>query len=547
MIKLEWTNFKAIVQLKSLPIQMRELPNSYRVFINDNGVLYESSFLKESPRNSDQIDFEDNFKAGVNQQVTTKVSAVSLPLPTGAATETTLSSLNTKIPSLGQNTMANSQPVVLASNQTPIPVTGSFSAGLLPTQFYTSVANVGTTNYDIDVSGYNNLVLQTTGTWVGDIQWFASVDGVNFSIAFYGIDLLLADGQFTSLINSNAFIQLNVAGFKTIRFTRTIASGSANLTIGLKDSSSAVTAIQGTVFTNSNLRDGSGNLISSQVDLDGERHLSVSANMDGHLSTANSSTSNLASAAAFTGTAVDCLNYNLVYVYFFATQNCTIRVEKSSNGTNWDAVQAYSVTANTGSIEAFETGGQFIRIVVTNNGASATTSLRLRTVLQSGASPVPVTMKNTQQATAISTQDLKDSGRVLKTFYATFTGATTEGLVTLTPATNGTTSATGTSFSVTAGKTLRIQSISVTTRNAGAAGQGIVCQLRMSASGAITTASSILATCAAGTKLATANVTDGCTLSFADGIEVSGTQQFGVTQVGSATANNTVVITGYEY
>jgi hypothetical protein len=46
------------------------------------------------------------------------VSAASLPLPTGAATETTLSALNTKIPTIGQKTGANSLPVVIASDQT---------------------------------------------------------------------------------------------------------------------------------------------------------------------------------------------------------------------------------------------------------------------------------------------------------------------------------------------------------------------------------------------------------------------------------------------
>ena len=57
----------------------------------------------------------DNFPA------TQAVSAASLPLPTGAATETTLAALNAKIPAAGQTTMANSQPVAIASNQTPIP------------------------------------------------------------------------------------------------------------------------------------------------------------------------------------------------------------------------------------------------------------------------------------------------------------------------------------------------------------------------------------------------------------------------------------------
>ena len=54
------------------------------------------------------------------------VDIVSSVLPTGASTETTLSAINTKTPSLGQAVMASSQPVVIASNQSTIPV--SFTA-----------------------------------------------------------------------------------------------------------------------------------------------------------------------------------------------------------------------------------------------------------------------------------------------------------------------------------------------------------------------------------------------------------------------------------
>lgn len=59
---------------------------------------------------------------------TQPVSATSLPLPTGAATETTLgtrladSTFTGRINTLGQKTMANSTPVVLASDQSTLPV-----------------------------------------------------------------------------------------------------------------------------------------------------------------------------------------------------------------------------------------------------------------------------------------------------------------------------------------------------------------------------------------------------------------------------------------
>ena len=70
--------------------------------------------------------FDLNSSDGVQE-----VSATSLPLPTGAATSanqstiiSSLSSIDAGVPSsLGQKTMANSMPVVIASDHTTLPVT----------------------------------------------------------------------------------------------------------------------------------------------------------------------------------------------------------------------------------------------------------------------------------------------------------------------------------------------------------------------------------------------------------------------------------------
>jgi hypothetical protein len=70
-----------------------------------------------------------------NFPATQPVSASSLPLPTGAATgtkqdtgNTSLSSIDTKLPAKGQAAMAASTPVVIASDQSTVPV----SAASLP-------------------------------------------------------------------------------------------------------------------------------------------------------------------------------------------------------------------------------------------------------------------------------------------------------------------------------------------------------------------------------------------------------------------------------
>lgn len=83
---------------------------------------------------------------------TQPISAVSLPLPTGAATEATLAGVLTttdfqaRINTLGQKTMANSTPVVIASDQSAITITGTVA---------------GTGNFTVVQSTASNLRAQT--------------------------------------------------------------------------------------------------------------------------------------------------------------------------------------------------------------------------------------------------------------------------------------------------------------------------------------------------------------------------------------------------
>lgn len=87
--------------------------------------------------------------------VTQPISAVSLPLPTGAATSAlqtsgnaSLTSIDGKTPALGQATMAASSPVVIASNQTAIPVTfgGAAVATVTSVSVSTTVATLSASN-----------------------------------------------------------------------------------------------------------------------------------------------------------------------------------------------------------------------------------------------------------------------------------------------------------------------------------------------------------------------------------------------------------------
>lgn len=95
-------------------------------------------------------------------QATQPISAAALPLPTGASTETTLAALNGKFSALGQGTMAASTPVVIASNQSAVPVSGTFFQTTQPV----SIATLPALATGANVIG----AVTQSGTWnIGSI------------------------------------------------------------------------------------------------------------------------------------------------------------------------------------------------------------------------------------------------------------------------------------------------------------------------------------------------------------------------------------------
>lgn len=98
---------------------------------------------------------------GTFWQATQPISAVALPLPTGAATETTLSAISAQLPAtLGQKTMANSMAVVLSSDQSSIPVTGTFWQATQPVSIAatvsTNVAQIAGTTTSVNSGNIDN-------------------------------------------------------------------------------------------------------------------------------------------------------------------------------------------------------------------------------------------------------------------------------------------------------------------------------------------------------------------------------------------------------
>jgi len=127
---------------------------------------------------------------------TVPVSAASLPLPTGAATETTLAAASAKLPAtLGQKTMANSLAVVIASDQSAIPVSGTVST--------TAVAVTASTLSNVAASATSVTLLASNAS--RKAAFFFNDSTSNLYLKF---GATASSTSFTSIVYPNEFFQI---------------------------------------------------------------------------------------------------------------------------------------------------------------------------------------------------------------------------------------------------------------------------------------------------------------------------------------------------
>lgn len=124
------------------------------------------------------------FAVQAAQSGTWNINNVSgtISLPTNAATESTLSSLNTKIPSQGQALMAASVPVVIASNQSNVPANitqvGGASLALGQTTMANSIPVVFASNQ-------SSISTSASGTAKSNAPVYNSYSSVNITTSAY--------------------------------------------------------------------------------------------------------------------------------------------------------------------------------------------------------------------------------------------------------------------------------------------------------------------------------------------------------------------------
>lgn len=161
----------------------------------------------------------------------------------------------------------------------------------------------------------------------------------------------------------------------------------------------------------------------------------------------------------------------------------------------------------------------------------------------------PTLTKSTQGATGVSTQDLKDAGRVSKVFQATaVAGVVAETLLTLVMLSDLAAAAGATSYTVTSGKRLRLTGLFVTWRNNTAAAGGVTIRVRAIAVAPAVIGSACIATANATTSLATIGSGGSAFATFPEGFELPAGAGVGVTQQAvTAVVGFDVQLVGYEY
>lgn len=239
--------------------------------------------------------------------------------------------------------------------------------------------------------------------------------------------------------------------------------------------------------------------------------------------------------------------------------------EGSNDNTNWFALSgvpstggAPVTTASASGVWFFDVGGvQFFRVRATALTSGTITGTMFATagasyiddnLAQVGGVAITAPVKGTQPANFLPTQDAKDSGRTYVTFTIdSIAGVTTEALASFTNNKGGTTGS-GTSYTVTAGKTLRIQAISATIRDSTTT--AVFGRVRVRSGATVSTSSGILLNADLATDTGTAVAGAGATVSYdiPDGIEVAAGQQVGISQILSSTSSLlSVHVVGYEY
>ena len=138
--------------------------------------------------------------------------------------------------------------------------------------------------------------------------------------------------------------------------------------------------VTASLTVNASVSGGGGGFQNVTASLDRQRSL---------IDSGNSSTALLGAYAAFTGSGVDVSGYGTLHVFYFADTSGTLKLQFSTDNSNWDNSLTYLVTAGQSDHVQIGPQAQYYRTVFGNGGTGQGT-FRLQTFYQPAAAYAPV-------------------------------------------------------------------------------------------------------------------------------------------------------------
>lgn len=480
----------------------------------------------------------------------------TVSLPTGASTSalqttgnSSLSSIDGKVPALGQALAASSTPVVLTAAQVttltpPAAITGfSTEATLSALNAKVTAVNTGAVVLAAGAAAIGSVSVTGSVAVTGpltDAQLRASVVPVSLtSTTITGTVAATQSGAWSLSANQSVNVaQIN--GVTALMGNGVTGTGSQRVTIASDNTAFAVnatlqagTAGIGKLTANAGVTIGAVEIAAAQT-LTAVTTVGTVTNL-----------SQLGGAAIAMNTGVRSAGTQRVTI---ATDDV---VPVSQSG-------AWSLSANQSVNNAQINGiAPLMGNGVTGTGSQRVTIASDNTAFSVNATP-PTLTKGTQGATGYTTQDLKDAGRSSICMTAEFTFAqVAETLLTMTLSIDGAAISTFTSRTITSGKRMRIQSgtFEIETLGSGTAPQRAYLRLRVNTAGATTTSSPLQTVRSCVNNAAIVKSGAVVPLDIPDGLEFAGngTTTFGFTLetpdwiTVTATGRAKITITAYEY
>jgi hypothetical protein len=307
----------------------------------------------------------DGVATDVSAAAPLPVSAATLPLPAGAASETTLAALNAKVPPAGQALMAASQPVAIASDQTPIQtvepaliITGAAAQTAVVNNILGTVSGAAGT----DVANYRSMTVQVTSTGTaGTFIFEQSNDNVNWvALPVFNAALATAVPIVAAITATASAIIYTVplrCRFARLRIATLITGGSIQAHTRLSTEPWTPSVFSVAQATAASLQATVAGTVTANL---GAATTRVGFNAHSGIWFDDSST-NLAGAATFTGTSRDLTVTASAAAFANAATYAeelrvsaesdvtgTLWLEVSRDNTNWRRVKSVATAAVTG-------------------------------------------------------------------------------------------------------------------------------------------------------------------------------------------------------